>query len=168
MPECIQKIKAGADKHLTYERIIILDGVLAGIHVLTMCIVWIQWLMVFTLVLIRGTRMFLWGWSKKTQSPIWFDREYKFRKYSTWFYFPIALGFQVLTMFTNYCKNATDEYTCRMAYFFTFLILLILYVPIDLLLYRIVSNSFTAKFPDGVKKEEKPAAELEMQPHDLN
>jgi hypothetical protein len=34
-------MKASADKHLTYERLIILDGVLAGIHVLTMCIVWI-------------------------------------------------------------------------------------------------------------------------------
>jgi len=158
MPVCIQKIKAWADTHLTYERLIILDAVLAVIHVTTMCIVWIQWLMLFTLVFIRGTRMFLWGWSKRTQQPVWYDREYKFRKYSTWFYFPIALGFQVLTMFTNYCKNANDEYSCRMAYFFTFLVLLILYVPIDLLLYRIVSNNYATKFPNGVTKEEQPAA----------
>jgi len=66
MPACIQKLKAWADTHLTYERLIILDAVLAVIHVVTMCIVWIQWLMLFTLVFIRGTRMFLWGWSKRT------------------------------------------------------------------------------------------------------
>ena len=154
MPLCCQKIKDFLDKHIIYEKLIIIDGVFAGLHLLVMFILAIQYLMLITLIGIRGPRIFLWGWSKKTQDVVWFDRELKFRKYTSWFYFPIALAVQVTTMFTNYCKNSTDEYNCRMGYFFTFLVVLAIYVPIDLFLYRMVTINFNAKFPNGVPPKE--------------
>ena len=39
---------------------------------------------------------------------------------------------------------------CRIAYFFTFLVLLVIYIPVDLYLYRMVTNNFNAKFPNGL------------------
>ena len=150
LPLCIQKIKIYLDKHIIYEKLIIIDAVFAGVHLLVMFIVSIQYLMLITLLGIRAPRIFLWAYCKKTQQGDWFNREFKFRKYSTWFYFPIALAVQVTTLFTNYCLKATDNYKCGIGYFFTFLVLLLVYIPVDFFLYRMVLIHFNSKFPNGL------------------
>lgn len=151
----------------SYERLLIVDAILAGIHFLALLVLAWQYLMFVTLLGLRAPRSVFHLIAKKTNSAEWFDREMLFRKWSTYLYFPIAIITQALTMVTNFCRDSGNPSECRSGYMWTMFILLVLYMPLDIVLFLSVKKTYeerAANMPAGAGGRQP---EIEMKAHNM-
>jgi hypothetical protein len=55
-------------------------------------------------------------------------------------------------MVTNFCRDSGDGEDCRSGYMWTMTILLILYMPIDIVLYLVVKKTYEERDPNTAVK----------------
>ena len=167
-------LKEKVTHYVNYDRLYIPEAVFAGIHLLAMLVLMLQYLMLLTFIGIRVPRVGLWFWARKTGDPKFQHYEWLFRKWSCFLYFPIAVIVQALTMVTNFCRVSGEPEECRNGYFWTMFILLILYMPFEFVMFFVVkkvheereANPTAASEKYRVGKPEKK--DIEMKPHDMN
>ena len=133
---CCEKTKLMAQQYNDYDKLLITDSVLMGIHLIAFLILKVNWFMMVTLWLIRVPRLVLHCFAKRDTRE-GYEREYLFRKWSCILYFPLAFTFQILAMLFNFCNTTTgvlvtNRNKCYGSYAATICVLLILYMFIDL------------------------------------
>ena len=70
-----QQLKEKVSVVISYDKLWISDSALAGIHFLAILILAFQYLMLVTLIGIRGTRIGLYMKNRKSDDPVWLERE---------------------------------------------------------------------------------------------
>merc|ERR1712183_350239 len=147
----------------TYEKLIILDTAFLVLHVLYAFISFnhLSWIMLFG---VRVPRIILNVMAKKkvaAKAPevtTWQGREYIFRQWTTFLYFPIALIFTLIGGYAMTC-TLTWKPGCMSAYVITMIIFLGIYTVIDFYIWqRIVKPQLAESFAQ-YDKERKAAAQ---------
>ena len=103
---CCGKTRLLVQHYHSYEKLLIVDAVLVGLHLIAFLILKINWLMMVTLLLIRVPRMALHVFAKRDTRE-GYQREYLFRKWTCILYFPLAFTFQIVAMLFNFCNTTT-------------------------------------------------------------